>query len=376
MVMVCARLLRHTYALVRCHILTSTCIAVESPFFDSPYLQLLLHLYLQHLLSSLVFGRHSATMAFGSTALKFFQTLLYTLAFCCAAIILGIYSYFMSVLADRDIAIPRWTQAVEGISAIGVLYTIFAILLTCFLGGKTFFAFLAIVLDILLCGGFIAIAVLTRDGASNCRGNVRTPLGNGPAASKQGFSSNNGAGDQVTYAASLGTTCRLNTAVFAVAIAGALLFLISAIVQIFLARKHKKDKRFGPGPSNGYTRGTGGKFWQRGGRKNKGGLRDPEMAGTVPATGTLAAGHHDVRPSHDTAYTGTTAARDSTAYENPHKPVNAGYYTAPTGTHAASMGTYAAPTAAPIDTYTAPTGTYPTDTYNSHTTRTHAATNY
>jgi hypothetical protein len=159
-------------------------------------------------------------MALGGAALKAFQTLLYALEFCCAGIILGIFSYFLSVLADRDLPISKTWQAVEGLSGAAVLYTIFAVLLTCFLGGKTFFAFLGIVFDLLFTGAFIAIAVLTRDGAHNCSGNVSTPLGNGQSNSKQGFGSNN-QGDQYTYAVSLGTACRLNTVCFAVAIAGA-----------------------------------------------------------------------------------------------------------------------------------------------------------
>lgn len=159
-------------------------------------------------------------MAFGGAALKLFQTFLYTVEFCCAGIILGVYSYFMSVLADRDITIAKWIQAVAGISGAAVLYTIFAVLLTCCLGGKTFFAFLAIVLDVLFTGGFIALAVLTRDGADSCSGRVSTPLGDGQSSAKQGFGSN-GRGDQITFSVSLGTACRLNTACFAVAILGA-----------------------------------------------------------------------------------------------------------------------------------------------------------
>ncbi|KAF2190819.1 hypothetical protein K469DRAFT_657447 [Zopfia rhizophila CBS 207.26] len=271
-------------------------------------------------------------MAFGGAALKLIQTVLYVLEFCCAGLILGIYSYFLSVLADRDAPIYTWAKAVEGIAGAAVLYLIFAILLTCCLGGKAFFAFLAIILDVLFAGGFIAIAVLTRDGVHGCTGDVKTPLGNGPASTKDGFRSENG-GDQITYSVSLGSACRLNTACFAVAIFGAVLFAVSALVQLALGRHHQKEKRFGPSPANNYTRGSGVRFWQRR-RKNRGGLRDPEMAGTVPATGTLAPGAHDVRPSHDTAFTGSTVAPNSAAYENPSKPLVGGYHTAPTGTYA------------------------------------------
>jgi hypothetical protein len=270
-------------------------------------------------------------MAFGGTALKLFQTFLYAIEFCCAGIILGIYSYFLSVLADRNLPIYEWAKAVEGIAGAAVLYTIFAVLLTCFLGGKTFFAFLAVLLDVLFCGAFIALAVLTRDGAHSCTGQVETPLGIGNSADKQGFGSDNNQGDQYTYASSLGTACRLNSACFAVSILGAVLFLISALVQIALARKHKKEKRFGPGPRNNYTRGSGVRFWQR--RNKNHGMRDAEMAGAAPATGTLSPGHHDVRPSHDTAYTESTLAPPTGAYENPNKPLHGGFHTAPTGTY-------------------------------------------
>jgi len=159
-------------------------------------------------------------MAISGAILKLLQTFLYAIEFGCAAIILAIYSYFLSVLADRNIGIPTWEKAVEGISGAAVLYLIFAVLLTCFLGGKTFFAFLAIVLDILFCGAFIAIAVLTRDGARSCSGNnVHTPLGNGQSSAKSGYGA--GRNRNTTFSVSLGTACRLNKAAFAVSIIGA-----------------------------------------------------------------------------------------------------------------------------------------------------------
>jgi hypothetical protein len=159
-------------------------------------------------------------MAIGGAILRLSSTLLYALEFCCAGIILGIYSYFLSVEADRNANIPVWQQAVTGMSGAVVLYTIFAVLLTCFLGGKKFFALLGIIFDLLCAGAMIAIAVLTRDGASSCTGDVQTPLGDGPSDSKEGFGSD-GQGNQITYSASLGSICRLNTACFAVAIIGA-----------------------------------------------------------------------------------------------------------------------------------------------------------
>lgn len=228
---------------------------------------------------------------------RLFQTFLYILLFCCAGIILGVYSYFLSVQADRDRAIPTWQKAVEGLSGAAVLYLIFAVVLTCCLGGISFFAFLALVLDVLFAGAMIAIAVLTRDGASSCTGNVQTPLGNGPADSNTGgFGSNGfgtGQGENFTYSASLGSICRLNTAAFAVSIVAAFLFLCTAAMQVALVRHHKKEKRYGPSPSNNYTSGYGKKRFGFGRKKNANTANQAEM-------GAIG------RPSHETGMTGTT----------------------------------------------------------------------
>lgn len=88
-------------------------------------------------------------------------------------------------------------KAVEGISGAAALYTAFAVILVCFLGGITLFAFLGLFLDVLFCGAFIAIAILTRGAAKKCSGS-RSPLGNNRIRD-----------------------CRFETAVFAVAIVGA-----------------------------------------------------------------------------------------------------------------------------------------------------------
>lgn len=67
-------------------------------------------------------------------------------------------------------------KAVEGMSGAAVIYTAFATLLTCFLGGIAFFAYLAVVLDVLFCIAMIAIAILTRGGRRTNGGS--SPLGN------------------------------------------------------------------------------------------------------------------------------------------------------------------------------------------------------
>lgn len=283
-------------------------------------------------------------MGFGQTALKLIQTFFYAVAFCASAIILGFYSYFLAIQADRNRAIPKWQQAVEGMAGIGVVYTIFAVILTCCLGGKKFFAFLAILMDILLCGAFIAIAVLTRDGTKSCSGNVNTPLGSGPANSRGSFGSNGfgtGNGENVTYSVSLRTACIYNKACFAVAIIGAAIFLISAFTHVWLARNHSRENKFGPSPKNNYTTGSGsGSKWFKRSRGAKTTTGD-RYAKDAEAQGALGVPPTTVRPSQETGYTGTTAghadgyARDSYAgdkYNNATVPVAGGYHTAPAGT--------------------------------------------
>ncbi|ETN41637.1 uncharacterized protein HMPREF1541_03573 [Cyphellophora europaea CBS 101466] len=224
-------------------------------------------------------------MALGGALLRFGAIGLRILQFGCAAIVLGIYSYFLAVLAKHDATIPTWEKAVEGMSGAGVLYTIFGILFTLCLGGNIFFGFLAVLLDIAFAGCFAAIAYYARHGANKCRGIVNTPLGTAPAS------------EEAPGAGSYGYVCSLNTAVFAVAIVNIFLFLITAAWQVMLVRHHKKEKRFGPSPKNNYTSGSRGKFWQRKNRGGKG-TRDAELAtahSAVPG-----------RVSHETGMTGST----------------------------------------------------------------------
>ncbi len=156
--------------------------------------------------------------------LKTLLTLLYALLFACAAIILGIYSYFLAVLADRDLPISRPKQAIEAISGAAVLYLLLAIIFTCCLGAFALFALLAVGLNLAFMGAFIALAVLLRRGSRSCRGFVRTPLGDGPENSGDPGYGDGGFGfggrANATYAPRLGRACRLNKACFAVAIIG------------------------------------------------------------------------------------------------------------------------------------------------------------
>ncbi|KAL8656120.1 MAG: hypothetical protein Q9226_002779 [Calogaya cf. arnoldii] len=286
----------------------------------------------------------------GGLALKGVTTFLRCIELLGSLLILGITSYWLGVLTKRSDPIPTWEKAVEGIAGGAVLYTAFAVLLTFVLGGKTFFAFLAVLLDVLFVAGMIAIAVLARGGIRSCSGdNPPSPIGSGER-----------------------TSCRLQTAVFAVAIAMAVCFLVSAILQVLLSRNHKKEKRYGPGPSNGYTSGSAKKppFWKRkrgtkttydshsGGytdgiaasngthankkqpfwKRNKNTTHDTEMgaAGAGVGAGALIAEEkhrHDNhnRKSYDTGVTGTTAGTSpvGAAYGGPNDR-----YDTPTAPHA------------------------------------------
>jgi hypothetical protein len=265
----------------------------------------------------------------GGLALRIVATLLYALAFCCAAIVLALYSYFLASEASHDMSIPPWQKAVEGMSGIGVVYTIFAIILTCCLGGIAFFAFLGIVLDLLLVAAFVAIAVLCRDGTS-CSGDyVKTPLGNGNPNSHTGR-------DNKTINPSLFTVCRLNTVCFAVGLIGAFIFLISALFQLWLGRHHQREKRYGPSPANNYGSGSGVRwFRRRRGAKSAhaAAAKDAEVGAFSP---TVVGGHHT------NGYTNghTTVATDDSYVGNKYEttqhnagiPTAGGYHTGPAGT--------------------------------------------
>src|ERR1700722_10252457 len=248
-------------------------------------------------------------MAFSGAVLRITQTTLRVIQLLCGAVALAIFSYFLAVLSDHKLPIDTWVRAVEGMSGASVLYVLFAVLLTLFLGGITFFAFIAVVLDICFIGCYVAIAWFNRGGASSCTGNVNTILGSGPSNSKDpGYGQNGfglGSNQRVTYEPNLRQACRLETAVFAVAIINIFLFIITAVLQVLLVRHHKKEKRYGPSPANNYTSGAGRTpLWRR--NKKVRNTRDAEMA---------TAGTGAIQPSHDTGYIGTTMNRPNALAE-------------------------------------------------------------
>lgn len=282
-------------------------------------------------------------MAIGGPLLKSTQTILRLLQLLAAIVILGIYSYFLATEARNGMGKPRSVQAVEGIAGAAVLYTLFAVLLTCFIGGITISVVLAILLDVLFIGAFIAVAIMTRSGARNCRGLVNTPIGGGNSITNSDFTFP-GVQDagSIDYTPNLFRACNLQKAVFAIAIILIGLFIVTMLFELALRQHHRKEKRYGPSPKNNYTSGSRRKFGF--GRKNKA-PRDAEM-GTTGTAALPAKEHHDhghghgMRPSHDTGITGTTmGATDgghnstnkyTTGYSNP--PPATGNYAAPPGT--------------------------------------------
>ena len=153
-------------------------------------------------------------MAFGGVALKSLATFLRFIEFCCAAIVLALSLYYLIVLHNHGLPIATYIRAVTGISGAAVLYTLFALVLVCCVGG-TFLSVFAIVLDLAFTGAFVYIAWAYRDGTSSCKGEVTTPLGNGNEKSEV----SNGKGG-FTHLPSLYTACKMETAAFAVAIVG------------------------------------------------------------------------------------------------------------------------------------------------------------
>ncbi|KAH7032942.1 uncharacterized protein B0I36DRAFT_320402 [Microdochium trichocladiopsis] len=193
-------------------------------------------------------------------ALKFLQWFIRGIQFCCCALTLALFSYFLASASRHNEGIPIWARAVEGISGIGVIHTAVGLLLLCCLAGHPATSFIAIVLDIAFVGAFIYVAQANRGGAGSCRGYVDTVFGSGY---------------DNTYRNGLptfGTLCRMQTAVFAVSIVAIIFFILSALMEFVLVRHRRKEKAFGPSPGNNYTSGyakkRGGLFGKFGRKKH------------------------------------------------------------------------------------------------------------
>lgn len=156
--------------------------------------------------------------AHAGLALKFLQWFIRGVQFCCAAIILALFSYFMANMSNRGMYIDNWIKAVAGISGAAVLYTLLGLLLLCCVAGHPVTSFIAIFLDICFIGAFIFIAAKNgHPGTSSCTGHISTSVfGSGNADSDvpdpgQGFD---------TFPTRLARICQMQSAVLAVSIVG------------------------------------------------------------------------------------------------------------------------------------------------------------
>ncbi|KAK6833958.1 hypothetical protein PG995_013692 [Apiospora arundinis] len=238
-------------------------------------------------------------------ALKSLQWFIRGIQFCCTALILALFSYFLAALHNHNLPIPTWVRAVEGISGVGVLYTLAGLLLLCCLAGHPVTSSIAILLDVAFLGAFIYVAVANRGGASNCSGSPNTVFGQGASGNYP-----NSQQDGFTKLPTFGTACRMQTACLAVAIVAIVFFILSILVEVVLVRHRRKEARFGPSPANNYTSGYGrrGKFMGMFKRKNTAATQEDPNA--LPTHTTP----NQVRQSYNT---------ESTAIG--HEPAAAGY---------------------------------------------------
>lgn len=143
---------------------------------------------------------------------------------CASVIILGIFSYFLAVLADHELPADAWLKAVAGISGGATFYSLLASVLTLGIGSVRFVSGLAMILDSVFIAGFVAIAIMSRHGTESCTGIVNTPLGNGEAQDPAtgygpgGFGT--GDGKNLTFMPTLRSACTLQKCVFAVSMIG------------------------------------------------------------------------------------------------------------------------------------------------------------
>lgn len=147
-------------------------------------------------------------------ALRGTQFFLRLIQFCCSAIVLALFCYFLATLHNHSLPTHTWVRAVTGISGAAVLYTILSVLLLCCFPGRSFPSFITMVLDIAFAGAFIYVAVANRGGASSCNGQVNTVYGSGDADTNVVDSANGG----FTVLPSLRQACRMETACLAVSI--------------------------------------------------------------------------------------------------------------------------------------------------------------
>jgi hypothetical protein len=134
-------------------------------------------------------------------------------------------------------------------------------------------------------------------------------------------------------------------------------FLFSALVELALVRHRRKEKRFGPGPANGYTSGSGKR---RGGlfgfgRKKRGTFATTEDPNALP----VHTQPNEVRDSYATEQTRVGSYGDGTTGNGYKKYGESGYNTAPAAAAPAPGATtdnhyYTSPHTAATAAHTAP----------------------
>lgn len=147
-------------------------------------------------------------------ALKGVQWFLRGVQFCCAAIVLAIFSYFLATLHNHSLPIPTWVRAVEGISGFALLYTIVGLLFLWCLAGHPAWSLVTMVLDLAFVGAFIYVASANRGGSGSCEGVVDTPFGTADADTSVVDDGHGG----FTSLPSFRAACRLETACMSVSI--------------------------------------------------------------------------------------------------------------------------------------------------------------
>ena len=164
-------------------------------------------------------------------ALRGLQFFVRAVEFCCAAIVLGIFSYFLVTLHNHSLLISNWVKAVEGISGVAVIYTALAFFLLCCIPGNMVLSFILMCVDLCFAGAFIYVAVANRAGSGSCNGIVNTPYGIGNASTNV-VVNNDGNNSGFTALPSLHQACKLQTASLAV-----------AIVSMYVVSRHLRNRR-------------------------------------------------------------------------------------------------------------------------------------
>jgi hypothetical protein len=123
----------------------------------------------------------------GVAGLKCLQWAFRGVEFGCSVVILGVYSYYLATMINHQIEVPASVKAVEGITAVGTIYTLLGLLLICCCAGHPAPSFISLVMDLALAAAYIYVAVANRAGAGNCSsGTVDGPYGSGEAGAFPG----------------------------------------------------------------------------------------------------------------------------------------------------------------------------------------------